>query len=198
MALNLSQRRTRNGSPKSASQLSTSRPVRLGKNGCNERFNGSLRDELLNGEMVYCLAEAKVLIEAIKKDIKPRDIVTRKALENAYTVVIALGGSTNAVLHFMAIAKEAELAWSYSDFDRIAAKTPWIADMKPGGRYAMHELHKVGGTPALMKALLEAGYLHGDCLTVTGQTIAENLKNVRSVYARPQRAHRDHARQPRP
>ena len=128
----------------------------------------------------------KCLVNLIEKDIKPRDIVTRKSLENAYTVVIALGGSTNAVLHFMAIAKEAELEWSYADFDRIGAKTPWIADMKPGGRYAMHELHKVGGTPAVMKALLEAGFLHGDCMTVTGQTIAENLKNVRSVYARPQ------------
>jgi dihydroxy-acid dehydratase len=128
----------------------------------------------------------KCLVNLIEKDIKPRDIVTRKSLENAYTVVIALGGSTNAVLHFMAIAKEAELDWSYADFDRISAKTPWIADMKPGGRYAMHELHKVGGTPAVMKALLEAGFLHGDCLTVTGQTIAENLKDVRSVYARVQ------------
>jgi dihydroxy-acid dehydratase len=128
----------------------------------------------------------KALINLIEKDIKPRDILTRKALENAYTLVIALGGSTNAVLHFMAIAREAELEWDYTDFDRIAARTPWIADMKPGGRYAMHELHKVGGTPAVLKALLEAGFLHGDCMTVTGQTLAENLKNVRSVYARVQ------------
>ena len=128
----------------------------------------------------------KALINLIEKDIKPRDILTRKALENAYTLVIALGGSTNAVLHFMAIAREAELAWDYRDFDRIAAKTPWIADMKPGGRYAMHELHKVGGTPAVLKALLEAGFLHGDCMTVTGQTLAENLKHVRSVYGRAQ------------
>ncbi len=128
----------------------------------------------------------KALIRLIERDLKPRDIVTRKSLENAYTVVIALGGSTNAILHLMAIAREAEVEWSYADFDRVGAKTPWIADMKPGGRYAMHELHKVGGTPAVMKALLEAGFLHGDCITVTSQTLAENLKNVRSVYARPQ------------
>ncbi len=128
----------------------------------------------------------KALVNLIEKDIKPRDIVTRKSLENAYTTVIALGGSTNAILHLLAIAREAEIPWDYRDFDRIGAKTPWIADMKPGGRYAMHELHKVGGTPAVIKALLDAGFLHGDCMTVTGQTLAENHKNVRSVYARPQ------------
>ncbi len=128
----------------------------------------------------------KFLVKAVQNNLKPRDIVTRKALENAYTVVLALGGSTNAVLHFMAIAREAGLEWSYADFDRIGAKTPWLADMKPGGRYAMHELHKVGGTPAVMKALLDAGFLHGDCMTITGQTLAQNLAKVRSVYARAQ------------
>jgi dihydroxy-acid dehydratase len=128
----------------------------------------------------------KFLIKCVQDDLKPRDILTRKALENAYTLVLALGGSTNAVLHFMAIAKEAQVEWTYADFDRIGAKTPWLADLKPGGRFAMHELHKVGGTPAVMRALLDAGMLHGDCMTVTGRTIAQNLEKVRSIYKRAQ------------
>jgi dihydroxy-acid dehydratase len=96
--------------------------------------------------------------------------------------VLALGGSTNAVLHLMAIAREAEVEWTLADFDRIGGKVPHLADLKPGGRYVMHDLHRVGGTPAVLKALLEAGMLHGDCLTVTGRTLAENLKEVESVY----------------
>jgi dihydroxy-acid dehydratase len=128
----------------------------------------------------------KFLIKCVKDDIKPRDVITRKSLENAYTLVLALGGSTNAVLHLMAIAREAQVEWTYADFDRIAAKTPWIADMKPGGRFAMHELHKVGGTPAVLKALLDAGMLHGDCVTITGRTLKQNLEKVRSVYQRAQ------------
>ena len=116
----------------------------------------------------------------------PRELVTRKSLENACAAVAATGGSTNAGLHIPAIAHEAGIRFSLDDLARISKRTPYIADMKPGGRYAMHELHKIGGTPAVLKALLDAGYLHGDCMTVTGQTLAENLKNVRSVYARPQ------------
>ncbi len=129
----------------------------------------------------------KYLIALIEKDIKPRDIITRKSLENAYTLVLALGGSTNAVLHLMAIAREAEVPWTLADFDRLGDKVPDLADLKPAGKHVMFDLHKVGGTPAVMKALLDAGYLHGDCMTVTGKTIAENLKDVASIYAREQK-----------
>jgi dihydroxy-acid dehydratase len=128
----------------------------------------------------------QALVNLIAKNIKPRDIITRKSLENAYTLVLALGGSTNAVLHLMAIAYEAEVEWTLADFDRIGAKVPHLADLKPAGRYVMHDLHKVGGTPAVLKALLEKGMLHGDCITVTGKTLAENLRNVESVYKRKQ------------
>src|SRR5580692_9241621 len=124
----------------------------------------------------------QVLLHLIEKNIKPRDIITRKSLENAYTLVLALGGSTNAVLHLMAIAREAEVEWTLADFDRLGAKVPHLADLKPAGRYVMNDLHRVGGTPAVLKALLEAKLLHGDCLTVTGRTLAENLKDVDSVY----------------
>src|SRR5438094_3003610 len=122
------------------------------------------------------------LVRLIEKNIRPRDIITRKSLENAYTLVLALGGSTNAVLHLMAIAREAEVEWTLADFDRIGAKVPHLADLKPGGRYVMHDLYKVGGTPPVLRALLDAGLLHGDCMTVTGKTIAENLKDVDSIY----------------
>src|SRR5437660_5073427 len=124
----------------------------------------------------------KALLGLIEKNIRPRDIITRKSLENAYTLVLALGGSTNAVLHLMAIAREAEVEWTLADFDRLGGKVPHLADLKPGGRYVMNDLHKVGGTPAVLKALLEAGLLHGDCVTCTGATLAENLKAVESVY----------------
>ena len=129
----------------------------------------------------------KYLVQLVEKGIKPRDIITRKSLENAYTIVLALGGSTNAVLHLMAIAREAEVPWTLADFDRLGDKVPDLADLKPAGKYVMFDLHKVGGTPAVMKALLDAGFLHGDCITVTGKTIAENLKDVASVYTREQK-----------
>ncbi|HYG78518.1 MAG TPA: dihydroxy-acid dehydratase [Planctomycetota bacterium] len=128
----------------------------------------------------------KAVVNMVQKNIKPRDLITRKSLENAYTLVLALGGSTNAVLHLMGIAKEAEVEWTLEDFDRLAQKVPHLADLKPGGRYAMYDLHKAGGTPAMLKALLDAGFLHGDCMTVTGQTLAENLKNITSIYKRKQ------------
>jgi dihydroxy-acid dehydratase len=128
----------------------------------------------------------KHLVELCKQGIKPRDIINRKSLENAYTVVLALGGSTNAVLHLMAIAREADVKWTLEDFDRLGSKIPELADLKPGGRYVMFDLHKAGGTPAVMKALLDAGWLHGDCLTVTGKSLAENLKDVASIYTRKQ------------
>lgn len=128
----------------------------------------------------------QALCRLIERNIRPRDIITRKSLENAYTLVLALGGSTNAVLHLMAIAREAEVPWSLDDFDRLGAKVPHLADLKPGGRFVMWDLHRVGGTPAVLRALLDAGMLHGDCLTVTGQTLAENLQSIPSVFSRPQ------------
>ncbi|GAB3480398.1 dihydroxy-acid dehydratase [Polaromonas eurypsychrophila] len=121
---------------------------------------------------------AKVLIEAIKKNIKPRDIVTKKAIENAVAVIMATGGSTNAVLHFLAIAHAAEVDWTIDDFERVRVKTPVLCDLKPSGKYLAVDLHKAGGIPQVMKILLAAGLLHGDCLTISGQTIAEVLKDV--------------------
>ncbi|WP_374668276.1 dihydroxy-acid dehydratase [Ramlibacter sp.] len=121
---------------------------------------------------------ARVLIEAIKKDIKPRDIVTRKAIENAVAVIMATGGSTNAVLHFLAIAHAAGVEWTIDDFERIRQRTPVLCDLKPSGKYLAVDLHQAGGIPQVMKLLLNAGLLHGDCLTITGQTIAEVLKDV--------------------
>ena len=128
----------------------------------------------------------KALLRLIDQGIKPRDLITRKSLENAYTLVLALGGSTNAVLHLMAIAREAEVPWNLADFDRLGDKVPDLADLKPSGRYVMFDLHKEGGVPAVLKALLDAGFLHGDCLTCTGKTLAENLKEVPSIYGHPQ------------
>jgi dihydroxy-acid dehydratase len=132
----------------------------------------------------YLAGEA--LVRLIESGVKPRDIINRKSLENAYTLVLALGGSTNAVLHLMAIAREAGVEWTLADFDRLGGKVPHLADLKPGGKYVMYDLHTVGGTPAVLRALLDAGFLHGDCTTVTGKSIAENLKDVPSVYARKQ------------
>jgi len=128
----------------------------------------------------------KALIRLIEKGICPRDIITAQSLENAYTLVLALGGSTNAVLHLMAIAREAQVPWTLDDFDRIGDKVPDLGDLKPGGQYVMYDLHKVGGTPAVLKALLDKGMLHGDCITCTGNTLAQNLQNIPSVFDRPQ------------
>ena len=126
---------------------------------------------------------ARVLIEAIKKDLKPRDIVTKKAIENAVAVIMATGGSTNAVLHFLAIAHTAGVEWSIDDFERMRKKVPVICDLKPSGKYLAVDLHKAGGIPAVMKVLLDAGLLHGDCITITGKTIAENLASVPALRA---------------
>jgi dihydroxy-acid dehydratase len=127
------------------------------------------------------------VLRCIEKNIRPRDVITRKSIENAYTFVLALGGSTNAVLHLMAIAREAGVEFTLSDFDRLSGKTPHLADLKPGGKYVMFDLYRVGGTPAVLKALLDRGFLHGDCITVTGNTLAENLAEVPSVFAKPQK-----------
>ncbi len=124
---------------------------------------------------------ARVLVQAIQKGIKPRDIITRKSIENAVSVIMAVGGSTNAVLHFLAIAHAAGVQWSIDDFERIRKKVPVICDLKPSGRYVATDLHKAGGIPQVMKLLLDAGLLHGDCLTITGKTIAEILKDVPST-----------------
>jgi dihydroxy-acid dehydratase len=128
----------------------------------------------------------EALVGCIERDLKPRDIITRKSLENAYTLVLALGGSTNAVLHLMAIAREAGVEWTLGDFDRLGAKVSHLADLKPSGRYVMFDLHTVGGTPAVLRALLDAGMLHGECMTVTGKTLAENLAEVPSIFSRKQ------------
>ena len=121
---------------------------------------------------------ARVLVEAIRQDIKPRDIVTRKAIENAVAVIMATGGSTNAVLHFLAIAHAAEVEWTIDDFERIRQKVPVLCDLKPSGEYLAIDLHRAGGIPQVMKLLLNAGLLHGDALTITGQTMAEVLADV--------------------
>ena len=121
---------------------------------------------------------AAVLVEAVKKDLKPRDIVTKKAIENAVAVIMATGGSTNAVLHFLAIAHAAEVEWTIDDFERIRKTVPVLCDLKPSGQYLAIDLHHAGGIPQVMKVLLKAGLLHGDCMTITGKTVAENLADV--------------------
>jgi dihydroxy-acid dehydratase len=121
---------------------------------------------------------ARALVEAIKRDIKPRDIVTRKAIENAMTLVMATGGSTNAVLHFLAIAHAAEVAFSLDDVEAIRQRTPVICDLKPSGKYVAVDLHRAGGVPQVLKMLLVNGLLHGDALTITGETMAEALASV--------------------
>jgi len=128
----------------------------------------------------------QAVVRCIERNIRPRDLITRKSLENAYTLVLALGGSTNAILHLLAIAREAQVEWTLDDFDRLADRVPHLADLKPGGRFVMYDLHRVGGTPAVLRALLDRGLIHGDCLTVTGKTLAENLADIPSVYAQPQ------------
>ena len=136
-------------------------------------------DEKMNSAKESAIA----LIEAVKKDLKPRDIVTREAIENAVTVIMATGGSTNAVLHFLAIAHAAGVEWSIDDFERVRQKVPVICDLKPSGKYLAVDLHRAGGIPQVMKVLLNAGLLHGDCMTITGKTVAENLKDIPDVPA---------------
>lgn len=124
------------------------------------------------------LSVGQAMRNLLEKDIRPSQILTKKAFENAITVVIVLGGSTNAVLHLIAMAKTANVDITLDDFQRISDKTPFLADLKPSGQYVMEDLYKIGGVPLVMKILLEKGYLHADCLTVTGKTIGENLQSV--------------------
>jgi len=123
-------------------------------------------------------ASAKVLVNAIKKNIRPRDIITRKSIENAIALVMATGGSTNAVLHFLAIASAAEVEWTIDDFERVRQNVPVLCDLKPSGRYVAVDFHRAGGVPQVLKMLLAHGLLHGDCMTITGKTMAEELESV--------------------
>ena len=132
-------------------------------------------------KVVSAHESAIVLVEAIKKNLRPRDIITKKSIENAVSVIMAVGGSTNAVLHFLAITSAAEIDWTIDDFERIRKRVPVIVDMKPSGTYLATDLHQAGGIPQVMKILLDGGLLHGDCMTITGKTIAEVLKDVPSV-----------------
>ena len=128
-----------------------------------------------------CLTVGEYMRILLEKDIKPSDIMTREAFENAMRMIVVLGGSTNAVLHFIAMGKSVGIDISPDDFQRMSDQTPVLADFKPSGKYLMQDLHQYGGIPAVMKYLLNEGLLHGDCLTVTGQTVAENLKDVKSI-----------------
>ncbi|CAB3875257.1 Dihydroxy-acid dehydratase [Achromobacter insuavis] len=130
-------------------------------------------------EKVVSAAEsARVLVEAVRRGLRPRDIITRESIENAVSVIMATGGSTNAVLHFLAIAHAAEVPWTIDDFERIRQRVPVLCDLKPSGKYVATDLHRAGGIPQVMKLLLNAGLLHGDCITITGQTIAQSLADV--------------------
>lgn len=140
--------------------------------------NSSSNPALSEDKQKECAAVGEAIKILLQKDIKPKDIMTRKAFENAITVVMVLGGSTNAVLHLIAMAKSVDVALSQDDFQKISDRIPVLADFKPSGKYLMEDLHKHGGVPAVMKYLLKNGLLHGDCLTVTGKTVAENLAGV--------------------
>ena len=130
-------------------------------------------------EKVVSAAEsARVLVDAVRRGLRPRDIITRESIENAVSVIMATGGSTNAVLHFLAIAHAAQVPWTIDDFERIRQRVPVLCDLKPSGRYVATDLHRAGGIPQVMKLLLNAGLLHGDCITITGKTIAETLVDV--------------------
>ncbi len=140
--------------------------------------NSSMQIAVSREKELDCFNAGQAVLNLMKKDIKPRDIMTKKAFENAIAVVTALGGSTNAVLHLIAIAHAAGVKLTLDDFTRIGKKTPVLADLKPSGRFVTAELAAIGGLVPLMKMLLDKGLLHGDCMTVTGKTVRENLKDV--------------------
>ncbi len=152
--------------------------------------NSSAQEAVSNEKVLDCREAGKAVMNLIKKDIKPLDILSKEAFENAITVVIALGGSTNAVLHLIAMAKEANIDVSLDDFSRIGAKVPVLADLKPSGKYLMSDLIAIGGIQPIMKSLLNKGLLHGNCMTVTGKTISENLELVQG-YPSDQKIIRD-------
>ena len=143
-------------------------------------FNSS-NPAVSNDKESECVEAGRKLRYLLENDIKPLDIVTKKSLENAFRLVTILGGSTNAVLHLLAIAKAAQIDFTLDDFQRISDNTPFIADLKPSGKYVMEDLHHVGGIPAVLKYMLKKGLLHGDCLTVTGKTLAEKIQNFPEV-----------------
>ncbi len=148
--------------------------------------NSSAQNALSNDKKADCIAAGGAVMHLLEMDLKPRDIMTKKAFENAITLIITLGGSTNAVLHLIAMADACGVDLALDDFSRIGARVPVLADLKPSGKYMMSELVAIGGTLPLMKMLLDGGLLHGDCLTVTGKTLAENLAEV-APYAQSQR-----------
>ena len=148
--------------------------------------NSSSQDAVSEDKNNDCFRAGEAVVNLLNKDIKPSDIMTKKAFENAITLIIALGGSTNAVLHLIAMADATGVDLNIDDFTRIGAKVPVLADLKPSGKYMMSELVKIGGTLPLMKMLLDAGMLHGDCLTVTGKTVSENLRDVKP-YSKEQK-----------
>ncbi len=133
---------------------------------------------LSNDKKLECADIGKAIKNLLEKDIKPRDIMTRQAFENAITLIMALGGSTNAVIHLIAMAKSVDVPLNINDFQRISNETPYIADLKPSGKYLFEDLYHAGGIPGVMKFLLKEGYLNGDCLTVTGKTLGENLEEI--------------------
>jgi dihydroxy-acid dehydratase len=142
--------------------------------------NSSAQEAISDVKLNDCNRAGAAVVELVKNDIKPSDIMTKKAFENAIKIVITLGGSTNAVLHLLAMAHTIGVDLQLEDFTRIGSETPMLADLKPSGRFLMSELIAIGGLQPLMKMLLDAGHLHGDCLTVTGKTVAENLANVQA------------------
>ena len=145
--------------------------------------NSSSQDAISDDKNIDCSRAGEAVLNLLEKDIKPSDIMTKKAFENAITLIITLGGSTNAVLHLIAMADAINVDLTIDDFTRIGAKVPVLADLKPSGKYMMSELVQIGGTLPLMKMLLDAGMLHGECMTVTGKTLAENLQNVQPYDA---------------
>ena len=121
---------------------------------------------------------ARVLVDAVKNNLRPSDIITRESIENAVSLIMAVGGSTNAVLHYLAIAHSAGIAWTIDDFERVRLKVPVLCDLKPSGKYVATDLHTAGGIPQVLKILLANGLLHGDCMTITGKTMAQMLADI--------------------
>ena len=134
-----------------------------------------------SAKLAECRRAGQSLLHLLERDIKPRDIMTRKAFENAMVVIMALGGSTNAVLHLIAMARSVGVSLEPSDFQAVSSRIPYLADLKPSGKFVQEDLHSIGGTSGLMKYLLDKGLLEGDCLTVTGKTLAENLAGSKGL-----------------